>query len=179
VKINTKQSLESKSDAKLEALRQRPSSLPELGRRLLALYDAVGTRLKAAEIAGRSTDQLAKWAKGHAEPPFAPLAKLCKAAGVSLEWLAFEEGKGPRRIRFGQGLDAIAEAMALETAPPSQSQPVRREELTMAFQLLDEALEGKTLPPAKRAELVELIYEGLVDGLPEGKVLRWARTAAG
>lgn len=73
--------------------------------------------------------------------------------------------------------DRVAEGIA-KTAPQSHSQPVRLEELTMALQLVDEALEGKTLEAAKRAELVGLVYEGLVEGLPEATVLRWARTAS-
>jgi len=178
MKAKMKQGLANDSDGSETALKQRPSSLPDLGRRLLALYDAVGTRLKAAEIAGRSTDQLAKWAKGHAETPFAPLAKLCKAAGISLEWLAFEEKKSPRRIRFGQGLDQIAEQMEAEAAQRSQSQPMSHDDLRIVFQLVEEAADGKVLSPDQRAELASLVYEGLVDGLPEAKILRWARAAA-
>jgi hypothetical protein len=81
---------------------------------------------------------------------------------VRFEWIAF-----------------ALEPMLADAKPASAiaSQPVRHEELSMAIQLVDEALEGKTLMPAKRAELVALVYEGLVEGLPEATVLRWARTA--
>jgi hypothetical protein len=68
-------------------------------------------------------------------------------------------------------------AKAEETATQSQSQTVSHEVLSIAIQLVEEALEGKALETAKRAELVALVYEGLVDGMPEAKVLRWARAA--
>lgn len=65
-----------------------------------------------------------------------------------------------------------------ETASDKASQPLRRNDLTMALQLASEALGDKELPPAKHAELVTLIYELLEEGLPEAKVLRFARAAA-
>lgn len=64
---------------------------------------------------------------------------------------------------------------AAETAPDGASQPLRRDDLKMALQLAAEALGDKVLPPDKHAELVTLIYELLEDGLPEAKVLRFAR----
>lgn len=63
-------------------------------------------------------------------------------------------------------------------SPSSVSQAVRLDALTMALELTDEVLTGKALPAAKRAELVSLVYEGLVDGLPQAKILRMARSAA-
>lgn len=48
----------------------------------------------------------------------------------------------------------------------------------LSLQLASEALGEKTLPPAKHAELVGLIYELLEEGLPEATVLRFARAAA-
>ena len=45
----------------------------------------------------------------------------------------------------------------------------------IALQLADEALQGKVLATEKRAELVSLIYEMLEEGLPDAKVLRFAR----
>lgn len=48
----------------------------------------------------------------------------------------------------------------------------------MAIQLAQEALDGRTLVPADYAELVDLIYEALVNGLPSAQVLAFARPAA-
>ncbi len=49
---------------------------------------------------------------------------------------------------------------------------------SMAVQLAQEALDGRTLAPADYAELVDLIYDALVNGLPSAQVLAFARPAA-
>lgn len=141
-----------------------PGSLSQLGRRLSAVLDEIGTRRKAADVANRSTDQLAKYEKGLTEPPFSAIASLCLAAGVRMEWVA--TGIGEMHNNPWEG------------AQGGNSQPLRPDELTIALQLASEALGDKVLPPAKYAELVVLIYELLDEGLPEAKVLRFARAAA-
>lgn len=117
-----------------------------------------------------STDQLARYEKG-GTPSFAPLAKLAIVKGVRLEWLATGIG------------DMYAPSWATnedpaQTAPGSASQPVRHEILIIALQLAAETLGEKELPVAKHAELVALIYELLDEGLPQAKVLRFARAFA-
>lgn len=67
---------------------------------------------------------------------------------------------------------------ASETASESHSQPLRRDALTMAVQLAQEALDGRHLDPPDYAELVDLIYGALVNGLPSAQVLAFARPAA-
>ena len=61
-----------------------------------------------------------------------------------------------------------------------QSQVLKPETLKLAIQLASEQLDNKglTLPPEKHAELVTLMYELLDEGLPEAKVLRFARVTA-
>lgn len=78
---------------------------------------------------------------------------------------------------FSAGVSA-AGAAAAETAPRSPSHGVRRDALKMAVQLAQEALDGRTLAPADYAELVDLIYDALVNGLPSAQVLAFARPAA-
>lgn len=140
----------------------RPSSLEEVGRRLSAVMDRLGSRSKASSVAERSADQLWKYSRGSVEPPFLPLARLCLAAGARMEWLATGEG----------------EMLADETAPQSQSHALRRDVLKVAVQLAEEALDGRTLVPADYAELVDLIYDALANGLPSAQVLAFARPAA-
>lgn len=152
--------------------------LVELGRRLSAVIDVLGQRQKAAKIAERSTDQLAKYARGAVEPPFLPLARLCAAAGVRMDWLAWEKGPMLEPLPgVGSAQRPAKGAKVAETAPQSGSQPVRYDVLTVSIQLAEEALDGRVLPTEKRAELVGLIYEMLEEGLPNAKVLRFARTA--
>lgn len=57
--------------------------------RIAELISMLGDRQKAAATAEMSVDQLAKWRAGDARPPFIPLARMCEAAGMSLDWLAF------------------------------------------------------------------------------------------
>jgi hypothetical protein len=145
-----------------------PSSPVELGRRITSVLNLIGTRRKSADIARRSTDMLSKYERGTSEPPFVAMAALCKAASVRMEWLATGEGE----------MRTYTRGLRDEPARYEPSQAVRHEDLTMALQLASEALGEKTLPPAKHAELVGLIYELLEEGLPEATVLRFARAAA-
>lgn len=138
---------------------EHPGSLAEVGRRLETVLDRLGGRQKASSIAGRSTDQLWKYTRGKSEPPFLPLARLCAAALVRLEWLATGEGD--------MLMPADAGAPALKSA-----------ELTAAIELAAQVLQNRTLPAGKYAELVSLIYEGRAGGLPETQILRFARLAA-
>lgn len=73
-------------------------------------------------MAQRSTDQLAKYVKGAAEPPFLPLSRLCLSAGVRLEWLAtgaspMLASEEPRRAEAAAPMELsehrLAEALAL------------------------------------------------------------------
>lgn len=94
-----------------------------------------------------------------------PMARMCQAAGARLEWLA--TGQGPMLVK--------------DEVEGASSQSLSGSDLTMAIQLAAEALEERqgTLPPAKFAELVTIIFELLRDGLPEAKVLRFARAMDG
>jgi len=58
------------------------------------------------------------------------------------------------------------------------SQDLQPDTLTLAFQLVEDALQGKSQPPSKRAEMVQICYELLEEGLPRAKVLRLVRATA-
>lgn len=75
--------------------------------------------------------------------------------------------------------DQVRDSGHMADQPAGTSQPVRREDLMMAVQLANEALGNRVLPPDKYAELVTLLYELLEEGLPNAKVLHFARAAAG
>lgn len=110
----------------------------------------------------------AYYENGERIPDGEVLARLV-AEGWNINWLL--TGEGPERL-------ADLAQNAPETAPQSHSQPVRRDALKMAVQLAQEALDGRTLAPADYAELVDLIYDALVNGLPSAQVLAFARPAA-
>src|SRR5881296_2265137 len=76
-----------------EVGREGPSSLAELGRRIEAVVDRFKTRKAAAEHAGITPEQLARYIRGENQAGFLTLARMAMAAGVSLEWLATGEGE--------------------------------------------------------------------------------------
>lgn len=156
-----KSSSYSKSDAAEAASDAGPILGSGIGRRISEAASALGTRKSAHAVMQVSSAALQRYIAEENMPPFDAVARLCLAAGVRLEWLATGEGD-----------------MRSQAAPGGASQPLRRDDLTMALQLASEALGEKELPPAKHAELVTLIYELLEEGLPEAKVLRFARAAA-
>ena len=91
------------------------------------------------------------------------LARLV-GQGWNANWLL--TGDGPER------------GESVFTGISGASQPLRDADLRMAVQLAQEALDGWTLPPAQFAELVTLIYDALVHGLPSAQVIALARPAA-
>ena len=162
--INDKSASYEVSDAQSGASDSRPILAEGIGRRISEAAEVLGTRSSAYAVMGVSSAALQRYIKGDNMPPFDAVARLCIAAGVRMEWIATEQG--------------AMRVSSSETASDSASQAVQREALTMALQLSAEALGDKVLPPAKHAELVSIVYDCLVEGLPEAKVLRIARVAA-
>lgn len=131
--------------------------------RMKALVDHFGSIASIAKKCVLAESTVKKWVDGISDPSRGRCIRLARGTGASLLWLV--AGEGPM--------------WETEIAQQSHSQPVRQEELTMALQLADEALEDKFLPREKRAELTALIYDMLVEGLPQAKVLRFVRAAKG
>lgn len=98
------------------------------------------------------------------------LLRIASALNVRPQWLLLGEGR-----QYESWSTAEPESPAY-----GASQPVQSETLIIALQLVAEALDskGRTLPPPKRAELTALVYDLLVEGMPEAKVLRFALAAA-
>lgn len=74
--------------------------------RLTRIIDLFPTRRAAAAAAGVSVDQIARYMAGTSAPPFAVVARLAAAQGVSLDWVA--TGTGPTRnaaAAAGTGLE--------------------------------------------------------------------------
>jgi len=175
--------------------------LDELGRRLTQVLDLFKTRKRAAEIAERSVDMLAKYEKGAVEPPFSGLARLCLAAGVRMEWLA--TGEKPM-------LTGVEDAHRLiddwnwgpPTKPPEQPERAPRKDfeaepraieerdqrfLAAAIRIVDDRLHSFGLrsytKPEEFAELVRIVLADLKRGSAEDaaataldRVLNIART---
>ncbi|WP_167591804.1 XRE family transcriptional regulator [Jiella endophytica] len=59
---------------------------------------------QAAEITGYSVDTLTNWKFGRSRPDFFALAELCRAANVSVDWLA--TGKGSESTRDSSAISS-------------------------------------------------------------------------
>jgi hypothetical protein len=112
---------------------------------------------------GVSTDSLQRYIREDNMPPFDAAARLCAAAGVSMEWLA--TGESPRRVA------GVREPGAAYGA----SQDLSGADLSIALELTEEVLRGKWLPKREYAEVVAGIYAMLTQGLPYAEILELAR----
>ena len=63
--------------------------------RLAIVEEKFATRKEAAAAAKIAQSTFQRWAEGKAVPNFHGVASLAKAAGVSLDWLAFGVGQAP------------------------------------------------------------------------------------
>jgi hypothetical protein len=133
------------------------------------LLDQLGPRTDAAKVIDVSVATLQRYIREENMPPFDAAARLCAAAGVRMEWLA--TGMGPQAAAAAAGVREPA-------AGYGASQDLSVEHLTIAHELADEVLRGLWLPRRAYAELVALVYNALVQGLPFAQVLEMARPAA-
>lgn len=143
------------------------ANLDRFSQRMIVLINSFGSLAEVARKCGFAESTVKKWADGISDPSRGRCIALARGTGASLLWIVAGEEPMWEKDR------------ALQTASQGHSQAVRLDDMTMALQLVEEALEGKTMPREKRAELIALVYDGVVDGLPEAKLLRWARTVAG
>lgn len=136
--------LESGGNAKV------PASGPELGTRISAVIDLYPLKRNAAEMAGVSTDQLARYAKGTSAPPFEVLARLALGKGVSLNWLA--TGNGEMLAQLSGPADAAGSQVNEDLL-----------EACIAGVEAHLAERRQTLPPGKKATLIALLYQEMLE----------------
>lgn len=147
-----------------------------LGQRLAAalLASEIGQPADLARAAKTSTATISNWMKDAVTPE--------NVKAIQLFQIADAVGADPRYLLFGtHSKPRVNDSHGSYSAQQSsESQPVKQEEWTLAFQLVAEALDdrGLTLPPAKRAEVTLLAYELLQEGLQRAKVLRFVQAAA-
>lgn len=135
----------------------------ELAARLLHIR-ARRPQPEMAAVLGVSPRTYTYYEQGERAPDAEALANLCRE-GWNVNW--FLTGEGPERV------DQIASA----TEVASGSQGLSQESLKIALQMAAD-LDVLLLPPPKQARMIELIYGLLEEGLPEAKVLVFARAAA-
>lgn len=140
----------------------RHEELVPIGERLTRIRGDFAQPVMAEQL-GVHKNTVGTYERAEREIGALALARLC-AAGWNANWIL--TGEGPERLDTAQA------------APDSQSHPLQPQDLTVAVQLAQEVLDGDTLEPPDYAQLVMLIYDALVHGLPSAQVLAFARPAA-
>jgi transcriptional regulator with XRE-family HTH domain len=135
-----------------------------IGTRIGEAADAIGTRKSAAAAMGVSPDALQRYIRGENMPPLDAAARLCLAAGKSLDWL-------------------VSGASQLGTIPAATRAPaINLELLNGAVGLLDDLLEafGDGISSAVYARHLAEIYDLLIsdERAVPGKVVEIARFLA-
>lgn len=140
------------SDAIVSNRTGRPIPTSGIGQRIGRAAEELGTRTSAYTVMGVSSAALQRYIKEENVPPFDAVARLCVAAGVSLDWLA--TGEGPMKVR-----EAASEQGSQVTRPDPGT-------LRAAAEVLERALSDvdATTDAAGRAELLVAIYELLEQG---------------
>lgn len=92
----------------------------EIGRRLEAAVEMIGSNGVAAEAGGVSVSTLQRYIRGEVSAPFVALAGIARRSGVSLDWLA--TGEGPRERRPGGEAKGEPIASGRWPAPPCHNQ---------------------------------------------------------
>lgn len=141
-----------------------------IGQRLTHIRASVSQRQFAEEL-GVPLRTYQNYEQDKREPDLRTLLGL-HGRGWNLNWLLTGEGQ--------ERLEALQDKELEDSEPVKKpsSQIPRLESLKLAIQLAEEALDGGKLEPADYAQLVTLIHDALVNGLPSAQVLAFARPAA-
>ena len=109
----------------------------DIGTRIAACADKVGGKKRLAELSGIKETQLYRYIGGQNSPTAAPLIRIARSCGVTLDWLM----TGEERTLDIELLEVVVEAV-------------------------DEALaaSNKELSAAKRAKIYSLLYEQFRNG---------------
>lgn len=140
-----------------------------IGQRMTHIRASISQR-QFAEALGVPLRTYQNYEQDKREPDLRTLAGL-HSHGWNLNWVL--TGEGPERLEALQDKESGGES--------AQSQNLNQQRLTLALQLVEDALASKNayLPTAKRAEAAMLVYELLGSGLPEAEVIPFARRAVG
>lgn len=141
--------------------------MPTLGLRLLKTRSSKSQPERAAEL-GVHKNTYARWERDEAEIGAEALTRIV-GEGWNVNWLL--TGEGPEL------LESLAVA---EDGAGYASHAVQLDRLTLALQLVAEALDeaDRELPPDKHAKVVLLACDLLEEGMPRAKVLHFVLAAA-
>lgn len=84
-----------------------PGFTDAFGDRLQHVISRIGTLDQASAAAGASVDQLTFWKFGRSRPDFFALTRLCKAANISIDWLASDDGQRDSHSAIGDDAPGV------------------------------------------------------------------------
>lgn len=148
----------------------RSIDLGSIGGRLTHIRGSESQRAYADQI-GVPLKTYQTYEQGKREPDLRTLLGIYER-GWNLHWVL--TGQGEERLSSF----SVNELEGSGGVKKPSSQSPRLDEIRLAVQLAEEALNGGKLEPAEYAQLVTLIYDALVNGLPDAQVLAFARPAA-
>jgi transcriptional regulator with XRE-family HTH domain len=135
------------------------------------VLDLFENRRTASTVAGISDDMLGAYTRGESKPSFQVLARIARAKGVSLDWLASGEGEMmlSQRSSLSERLSEMAGRHRDQSAPRPHAKPqvdnasanIDAEYLRAIIEAVELYLErtDRTLNPAAKAEMIAFIYE--------------------
>lgn len=146
-------------EQKNKAIPHVPSLDNELGTRIKAVCERLGSRKNAAEIGGVSEDMIYKYINGNTMPKLDVIARLCKEANISMQWLAY--GEGPE------------ESIHFKDWEPDAAHPLGQV-ATWLYETIHKA--GKaSIPPETFNELLVELYNTQLQDIPDDDP-RWQQT---
>ncbi|MEX0758758.1 MAG: helix-turn-helix transcriptional regulator [Tistlia sp.] len=170
------QSVNANSEVARGAVPSLPSYRTELGKRLREVEKRFKNREEAAIAAGVAKSSLQRWVEGRSDPSFEGLAKLAKASGTSISWLAYGEGSmaaEPASIKAGTSEATAGRAMDLD---------LMRNCIIAVEELIEEL--AREVEPTEKADIILRVYEGEQDaratggaGLSGAEIVRLFRAA--
>ncbi len=124
-----------------------------IGTRIARVSEVIGGRAEAAKAAGVSGASLQRYIRNDNMPPFDVAARLCNAAGVSMQWL--DSGEGP--MLLDQLSPAELDTHAILTQPP-ESEAARRANARREQRLKDfsASVAASSQHPRLQPEIVQI-----------------------
>jgi len=157
----------SESEHGSEGHRTLPILADRIGNRIRDAVERIGSRERAAKVAGVSPESLRRWINGSAGPPFLAIAALARESGLSMDWIAWgETAPGAQEVREesagylepGDRLDAGVVREVVEFIEQRLGDPAQASK--KAALIVDLAADRQRQADKDRAEAARMLKQG-------------------
>lgn len=143
-----------------------PILAPGIGTRIGQTADLLGARKNAYEIMGISSASLQRWMHERSSPEFGPIARLCAAAGVRMEWIAFDQG--PMRAGVAPESTAFQSVSNGVSIPPENGEvDLLGKAIAIASEMLVERGIRQRFDSTAFSHFVQIVFGDLTQGRTE------------